>query len=341
MKKKILIIYTGGTIGMIQNQENGALEPFEFSDIYSQLPMLRLINADIDFKTLLPLIDSSDTNPDFWIRLANFIGENHDSYDGFVILHGTDTMAYTASALSFMLENLAKPVILTGSQLPLGVVRTDGRDNIMSAIEIAADEFEGKPRIQEVCIYFENALYRGNRTYKANAEQFNAFASPNFHKIAKAGVSITYNLNDTLHPEDKPLEVHTNLDSHIALIKLFPGIHTQMLRSVLATPNLRGVVLETFGSGNAPSDEKFLSTIKEATERGIVILSVSQCKNGGSVKMGLYEASVGLNKCGVVSGADMTTEAAITKMMYLFGAPIDTEEVKYWLQRPLRGEMTV
>ncbi|MCQ2272187.1 MAG: type I asparaginase [Bacteroidales bacterium] len=342
MKKKILIIYTGGTIGMIQNQENGALEPFEFSDIYSQLPMLKLINGDIDFKTLLPLIDSSDTNPDFWIRLANFIGENYNNYDGFVILHGTDTMAYTASALSFMLENLAKPVILTGSQLPLGVVRSDGRDNIMAAVEIATDEFEGEPRIQEVCIYFENGLYRGNRTYKANAEKFNAFASPNFHKIAKVGVSITYNLSD-IHYKNTglPLIVHTELDSHIALIKLYPGIQTQMLRSVLTIPDLHGVVLETFGAGNAPSDENFLSLIKEASEKGIVFVNVSQCKDGGSVKMGLYEASVGLNKCGVVSGADMTTEAAVSKLMYLFGTKMPIEEIKYWLQRPIRGEMTV
>lgn len=341
MKKKILVIYTGGTIGMIQNPETKALEPFEFKDIYSHLPMLKLLNADIDFQSLLPLIDSSDTNPDFWIRLVKMIGDNYDNYDGFVILHGTDTMAYTASALSFLLENLSKPVILTGSQLPLGVVRTDGRDNIVTAVEIASESVDDEPRIQEVCIYFENALYRGNRTYKANAERFNAFASPNYHKMAKVGVSITYNDNFIQHKEKQPLIVHTDLDANIALLKLYPGISTSLVSSVLSMPGLRGVVMETFGAGNAPSSEEFLSLIKSASDNGIVILSVSQCKDGGAVKMGLYGASVGLDKGGVVSGADMTTEAAIAKMMYLFGTGMSSEKVKYWLQHPLRGEMTI
>ena len=205
MKKKILLIYTGGTIGMMHNPDNGALEPFEFNDIYSHLPMLKLLNADIEFKTLLPLIDSSDTNPAFWIRLATMIGDNYKLYDGFVILHGTDTMSYTASALSFMLENLAKPVILTGSQLPLGALRTDGRDNIVTAVEIAADECAGEPRIQEVCIYFDNSLFRGNRTYKANAEEFSAFASPNYHRLATVGVTIHYNDFFIHQSEKKPL----------------------------------------------------------------------------------------------------------------------------------------
>ena len=340
MKKKILLIYTGGTIGMMHNPDNGALEPFEFNDIYSHLPMLKLLNADIEFKTLLPLIDSSDTNPAFWVRLATMIGENYKAYDGFVILHGTDTMSYTASALSFMLENLAKPVILTGSQLPLGAVRTDGRDNIVTAVEIAADECAGEPRIQDVCIYFDNSLFRGNRTYKANAEEFSAFASPNYHRLATVGVTIHYNDFFIHQSEKKPLRVHKELNDNIALLKLFPGISLNMVRSVLSIPGLRGVVMETFGAGNAPSDPEFLNLIKEASDRGIIILNVSQCKDGGGVKMGLYETSVGLDKSGVISGGDMTTEAAITKMMYLFGTELPDDEIKYWLQHTMCGEMT-
>lgn len=341
MKPRLLVIYTGGTIGMIQNPDTGALEPFEFDNIYTTLPLLKLIHAEIEFQTLYPLIDSSDTNPDFWVRLVCMIEDNYDKFDGFVILHGTDTMAYTASALSFLLEGLTKPVILTGSQLPLGMVRTDGRDNILTAIEIAADHLDERPRICEVCICFDNALYRGNRTYKANAELFNAFASPNFHKMAKVGVDITY--NDAFIQELKPttLKVHKKLDENIALLKIFPGISVNAVRAITTIPNLKGIVMETFGAGNAPSDEEFLSVIKEASDRNVVILSVSQCKDGGSVKMGMYGASLGLNKSGVISGADMTTEAAITKMMYLFGLGLSNDDVKYWLQRPIRGEMTL
>ncbi|MDL2308290.1 type I asparaginase [Bacteroidales bacterium OttesenSCG-928-B11] len=341
MKKKILLLYTGGTIGMIKNQKSGALEPFPFRDIYAHLPMLKLLDAEIIFKELLPLIDSSDTNPDFWIRLAKEIHQHYHEMNGFVILHGTDTMAYTAAALSFLLENLSKPVILTGSQLPLGVMRTDGRENILNSIEIAADYHNDKPRVPEVCIYFENALYRGNRTYKDNAEQFHAFTSSNYPKLAEIGIYVKYNDNYINKPEQQPLILHTEMDDNIAIMKLYPGMTSNLVSSIFSTPGLRAVIMESFGAGNAPTNESFLALLKNYIDQGGIVVNVTQCKGGGGVELGKYENSFHLANIGVTSGADMTTEACVAKLMYLLGQGLNNEEVKKWLQIPLRGEMTV
>jgi len=341
LKSKILVIYTGGTIGMIMNKETKALEPFPFQDIYTHLPMLGLINAEISVKEMLPLIDSSDTNPEFWVRLATLIYDSYNDFDGFVILHGTDTMAYTASALCFLLEGLSKPVILTGSQLPLGVMRTDGRENILNSIEIAAAKKDEKPRVSEVCIYFENALLRGNRAYKDNAEHFNAFHSANYPKLAKVGVHIRYNDPFIRPVSNHSLKLHTQLDKNIAILKLYPGISQQAMQSAFNTEGLRAVILETFGSGNAPSNSEFISILEEAVTKGIVIVNVTQCKGGGTVEVGRYGASLLLKKIGVVSGHDITTEAAVAKLMYLLGTGLTNDEVKYYMGVSLRGEVTV
>jgi L-asparaginase len=341
MNRKINVIYTGGTIGMIKNPETGALEPFRFKDVYEHLPMLNIIEAEIVCEEMLPLIDSSDTNPDFWKRLARRIYDNYEKYDGFVVLHGTDTMSYTASALSFLLENLSKPVILTGSQLPLGVMRTDGRENILNSIEIASAHLNGVPRVPEVCIYFENSLYRGNRTYKDNAEHFNAFMSANYPKLAEVGVNIKFNDPFIAKCSEKPLILHDEMDENIGILKLYPGITQQAIRSVLYTPGIKAVIMETFGSGNAPSNEPFLQLLKEAVDHNIIIINVTQCKGGGTVEIGKYGASVALGKIGVVSGNDITTEAAVAKLMYLLGHNLSVQEVKHWMGIPLRGEITV
>ncbi len=341
MQKKINVIYTGGTIGMIKNQETDALEPFRFKDVYEHLPMLKLVDAKVDFTEMLPLIDSSDTNQEFWLRLAQLIYNQYDNYDGFVVLHGTDTMSYTASALSFLLENLSKPVILTGSQLPLGVMRTDGRENILNSIEIASAQKNGVPLVPEVCIYFENSLYRGNRTYKDNAEHFNAFMSANYPKLAEVGVNIKYNEAFIEPYKEQKLILHQKMDPNIGIIKLYPGISLHVMRSVFQTPNIRAVIMETYGSGNAPSDPQFLNLIKEAIENGIIVLNVTQCKGGGTVEIGKYGASVQLGKIGVLSGNDITTEAAVAKLMYLLGQGLSNEEVKHYMGVSLRGEITV
>ena len=339
-QKKILLIYTGGTIGM-HSDAAGHLAPFDFNALHDEIPSLKQLDIDIEVLTITP-IDSSNVTPQRWVELAVIIRDNYALYDGFVILHGTDTMSYTASALSFMLENLAKPVVLTGSQIPMGILRTDGRENLITALEIAsATNADGSAMVPEVAVYFQNSLFRGNRTTKQSAEELSAFSSYNYPSLADVGVNIAYNRAAILPCGDahEPLHISTSLSENVMVIKLFPGIGENMLRSMLSVEGLRGVVLETFGSGNAPTMEWFISTLREAIERGVVIVNVTQCI-GGSISMDIYETGAGLQSIGVVSGHDMTTEAAVTKLMYVLGSDRTPEEVKRLLAESLKGEFT-
>ncbi|HIX45203.1 MAG TPA: type I asparaginase [Candidatus Barnesiella excrementipullorum] len=338
----VLIIYTGGTIGMAQNPVTGALEPFNFHHLLDNVPELRQLGSSISTIQFEPPIDSSEIEPSQWERLVYLISENYDLFDGFVVLHGTDTMAYTASAVSFMLENLSKPVIFTGSQLPVGVLRTDGKENLITAIEIASAKHpDGSPVVPEVCIFFENSLMRGNRTRKISAENFNAFASPNYPLLAQAGVHISYDESEIRHPDETlPLKAHYAMDNNIAVLKLYPGISRQAVHQILGIPGLKGVVMETFGAGNAPKSEWFLAELREAIQRGIVIVNVTQC-NSGSVQMGLYSTGNTLQGCGVLSGYDSTTEAAIAKLMFLFGHGLSPEAVAEAMNRSFVGEITI
>ena len=341
MDTAILIIYTGGTIGMKQDPETGALVPFNFEQIKDEVPELKKFKFRIDTISFNPLVDSSDIQPDFWVRLVQLIKENYNSYNGFVILHGTDTMSYTASALSFMLQNLSKPVILTGSQLPIGMLRTDGKENLISAIEIAAATKNDTPVVQEVCVFFQNLLFRGNRTIKYNAENFNAFRSENFPPLAEAGITIRYNFTElSKHYSSDKLKVYTELDTNVVTLRLFPGIQPQILDGIFAIKGLKAVVLETFGAGNASTGEWFTSRIKGAVEKGILVLNVTQCP-AGRVEMDLYDTGVQLKKAGVCSGYDLTVEAALTKLMYLLGRYDDIDEVKNMLDKPVSGEFSL
>ena len=342
MTASLLIIYTGGTIGMKEDPMDGTLKPFDFSQIMEEVPELNKFDVKIDSYTFDPLIDSSDVEPSLWISLAELIRDRYEDYDGFIILHGTDTMAYSASTLSFMLEGLTKPVIFTGSQLPIGVPRTDGKENLISAVEIAAaKDYEGHARVPEVCIYFDSKLLRGNRSTKYSAEAFNAFASPNCPPLAEAGIQIRYNTDVIRKPIywDAQLRVQTHLDTRVAILKVHPGMTPQVMRSVVSDPLTRACIIETYGSGNALSKEWFLDIVREAAAAGKILLNVTQCKSG-TVNMNLYATGATLKHAGVLSGSDITTEAALGKLFSLMGRSDNDGWVKTMLEKNLCGEIT-
>lgn len=341
MKPRILIVYTGGTIGMIEDPQTKALKPFDFSHLMDNVPKVKMLDYEIDNIQFTPPIDSSDMNIAHWQSMVRSIADNYDRYDGFVILHGTDTMAYTASALSFMLAGLDKPVIITGSQLPIGEVRTDGEENLITALQIAASrESDGRPTIREVAILFENYLWRGNRSTKRSADNFNAFKSNNYPELAKIGLGITFSY-DALRKTTGAdrLRPHYTLDNAVMSIDLFPGLNEQVLRHQLATPGIKGIVLRTFGAGNGPTASWFIEAVREAVDRGVVIINVTQCVNG-AVQSNRYMGGDYLAAAGVVTGHDITFEAAITKMMYLFGLGLNRHEVARMLATPIVGELT-
>lgn len=340
-KPNILLVYTGGTIGMIKDYATKALKAFDFSLILEKIPELQQLDCAISTISFGEPIDSSNMNTRYYIEIAQMISDNYAKFDGFVVLTGSDTMSYVSSAISFMFENLRKPVIFTGSQLPIGDLRTDAKENLITSIEIACARKNNKPIISEVCLYFEYKLYRANRTTKINAEQFEAFTSMNYPPLAESGVHLTFNHLLLYKPiqTQKELIFRKKLDTNIVVLKLFPGITSGVVESILAIKNLRGLILETYGAGNAPTESTFINLLKTAIEKGIHIVSVTQCA-GGSVLLGHYETSSELERIGIINGKDMTTEAAVAKMMYLLGENLGEKEFKNVFETSLRGEIS-
>lgn len=339
-RKKIMLIYTGGTIGMVKDYKSGTLKAFDFDRLMEHIPELNHLGCTIDSISFKKPIDSSNMNTEHWVAIATSIETHYDNYDGFVVLHGSDTMSYSSSALSFMLENLGKPVIFTGSQLPIGDLRTDAKENLITTVQIAALEDKDEPMIQEVGLYFEHKLYRANRTTKINAEHFEAFASMNYPVLVESGVHLKVKNKYLFRPETRPFKAHKNLDRHVAVLKMFPGIHPSVVQGILSIPGLKAMVLETYGSGNAPTEAWLLQALQEAVDSGIHIVNVTQC-SGGSVLMGRYETSDALLRIPLIDGADITTEAAVTKLMYLLGKGVRREEFKSVFENSLRGEMSI
>ena len=339
---QVLLIYTGGTIGMGRNPASGALEPLDFRSLVANMPEFDAIPVRVDVHQFASPIDSSDMNPRLWAQIATIIADAFDRYDGFVILHGTDTMAFTASALSYMLQNLTKPVILTGSQLPIGQLRTDGKENLVTSIEIAAARHaDGTPLVPEVCIYFSGRLLRGNRATKINADGFNAFDSFNYPHLADAGVNIVYHEEHVLHPDfGQPLRLHTSMDTNVVVFTLFPGIQESMVRNIVNMPQLRSIVMRTYGSGNAPGLPWLMAMLREATDRGVNIVNISQCA-AGTVEMARYDAGFQLKSAGVISGYDSTVESAVAKLMHLQARYTDPLQIRQLMNRPLCGEISI
>ena len=342
MNSKVLLIYTGGTIGMNRNVRTGALEPFDFDHLLNHVPELEQFKTEIATYQFSPPIDSSDMSPALWIELARIIAGRYDQYDGFVVLHGTDTMSYTASALSFLLQNLTKPVILTGSQLPIGQLRTDGKENLITSIELAAARHQdGTAMVPEVGIYFGGHLMRGNRTTKQSADEFNAFESFNYPHLVEAGVNITYH-DELIHRPDfrKPMSPFYGLDNNVVIFSIFPGVREDLIRHIIDTPQLRSIVMRTFGSGNAPQQPWLLNALREAARRGKVVVNISQCMQG-RVEMGRYDTGYQLQEAGVVSGRDSTVEAAVTKLMYLQARYDNADMVRRMMNQSLCGEISI
>lgn len=341
-KSALLLIYTGGTIGMKQDMKDLTLKPFDFSQILDEVPEIRKFAFKIDTYSFEPPIDSSDVEPSLWQNLARLIKEKYEDYDGFIILHGTDTMSYSASALSFMLDGLTKPVIFTGSQLPIGVPRTDGKENLISAVEIAsAKDEEGHPAVPEVCVCFDSLLMRGNRSTKVNSEVFRAFQSPNFPPLAEAGINIRYNNEYIRKPNDwyQSLTINTELDTRVSILKIHPGITPEVVRNILCGKDTRAIIMETYGSGNAPTRDWFLDIVKESSAMNKIIVNVTQCL-AGTVNMNIYANGKALERAGVIDGCDSTTESALAKLFYLMGKSRDNEWVKAMMGRNLKGEIS-
>lgn len=339
---KVLLIYTGGTIGMGRNPRTGALEPLDFRLLLERTPEVKLLSASVETYQFNPIIDSSDMSPRLWAQLVRIISNSYDDYDGFVILHGTDTMAYTASAVSFMLENLTKPVIFTGSQLPIGQLRTDGKENLMTSLELAiAHNEDGTPRVPEVCIYFNGKLIRGNRSTKRNADGFNAFESFNYPHLCDAGVNFNFHDHHILKPDfSRPMIPHTGLNPDVFVFSLVPGIQENIFKHIIEGPELRGLIIRTYGSGNAPQLPWLLRLVKEATYRGITVVNISQCVTG-NVEMDRYDTGYQLKEAGVISGRDCTIEAAVTKLMFLQAQYSDPHLIRNFMSRSIAGEITV